>query len=121
MVFYGTEARLPLALPDIESAMCKCRRLSLPALPTSCSEVDEVISNSRYAEFDSESFYRGTVDANIDGMATLERHQPLDGAARWPGHQPAGIYRSAQRKDVLVLLGFKLTGSGLRILHAASD
>lgn len=109
MVFYGTEARLPLALPDIESAMCKCRRLSLPALPTSCSEVDEVISNSRYAEFDSESFYRGTVDANIDGMATLERHQP------------AGIYRSAQLKDVLVLLGFKLTGSGLRILHAASD
>lgn len=60
-----------IAFPDIESAMYKRRRLSLPVLPTSCSEVDQVVTASRFAELDGEAFYRGTVDANTDGMAVI--------------------------------------------------
>ena len=43
--------------------------LAQPALPTSHDDADTVVRSSRYAQLDSDDFYRGVIDAAQDGTA----------------------------------------------------
>lgn len=60
-----------LSFPDVESSMYKRRRIAMPALPTSCYAVHDIIRGSRFATIDGEEFYRGVVDVGSDGMALV--------------------------------------------------
>jgi len=51
--------------------MYKRRRLAQPALPTSQDDADAVVRSSRYSQLDGEEFYRGVVDAELDGSALV--------------------------------------------------
>jgi len=51
--------------------MYKRRRLAQPALPTSPDDADAVVRSSRYSQLDGEEFYRGVVDAELDGSALV--------------------------------------------------
>lgn len=51
--------------------MYKRRRLLQPSLPTTPQEADSAVQNSRYAELDGSTFYRGTVTSDDGGFAMV--------------------------------------------------
>jgi len=51
--------------------MYKRRRLAQPQLPSSPSDADAIVRNSRYAELDGSTFYRGFVNADAHGSALI--------------------------------------------------
>lgn len=60
-----------VSFTDVESAMYKRRRLSMPALPTSCYSALGIVRDTRYAHIDGGDFYRGFVDVGSDGIALV--------------------------------------------------
>ena len=55
------EAAEHVSFAELESTMYKRRRRARPQLPSSPSDADAIVRNSRYAELDGGTFYRGLV------------------------------------------------------------
>jgi len=54
-----------------ESTMYKRRRRAQPQLPSSPSDADAIVRNSRYAKLDGGTFYRGLVNADAHGSTLI--------------------------------------------------
>lgn len=69
----GTPAAVAtsLAFNNIESAMYKRRRLTLPPLPQSVEDAATVINSSEYASIDGHRFFQADVASTDGGMALL--------------------------------------------------
>jgi len=65
------EAAEHVSFAELESTMYKRRRRSQPQLPSSPSDADAIVRNSRYAELDGGTFYRGLVNADAHGSALI--------------------------------------------------
>ena len=63
------EAAEHVSFAELESTMYKRRRRAQPQLPSSPSDADAIVRNSRYAELDGGTFYRGLVNADAHGSA----------------------------------------------------
>jgi len=61
------EAAEHVSFAELESTMYKRRRRAQPQLPSSPSDADAIVRNSRYAELDGGTFYRGLVNADAHG------------------------------------------------------
>ena len=65
------EAAEHVSFAELESTMYERRRRAQPQLPSSPSDADAIVRNSRYAELDGGTFYRGLVNADAHGSALI--------------------------------------------------